>query len=98
MDFRNFDLQEALKHIESLERELTTLKKLIETPNESIMLSFEETQKSKNEARIQKLRKQLMDEGLDEELVQLVGTVPLRRDNYKEEIRTVICERAQRKL
>ena len=90
MDFRNFDIQKALKHIENLEWELTTLKKLIETP--------EETQKSKNETRIQKLRKQLMDEGLDEELVQLVGTVPLRRDNYKEEIRTVIYERAQRKL
>ena len=90
MDFRNFDIQKALKHIENLEWELTTLKKLIETP--------EETQKSKNETRIQKIRKQLIHEGLDEELVQLVGTVPLRRDNYKEEIRTVIYERAQRKL
>ena len=49
------------------------------------------------ETRIQKLRKQLLDEGCDEELVQLIGTVPTHRDNYKEEIRTVIYERAQRK-
>ncbi len=86
MDFSNFDIQKALKHIENLERGLTTLKTLIETP--------EETQKIKNETRIRKLRKQLLDEGWDEELVQLVGTVPLRRDNYKEEIRTVIYEGA----
>jgi predicted DNA-binding antitoxin AbrB/MazE fold protein len=82
---------QELRHIiENLERELTTLKKLIETS--------EETQKIKNEERIQKLRKQLIDEGWDEELVQLVGTVPLRIDNYKEEIRNVVYERAQRKL
>ena len=79
------EAQELRRIIENLERELTTLKKFIETP--------EETQKSKNDSqdfctnisatRIQKLRKQLMDEGCDKELVQLVGTVPLRRDNYK---------------
>ena len=72
--------------IENIERELTTLKKFIETP--------EETQK----IQIRELRKQLLDEGCDEELVQLVGTVPKRRENYKEEIRDVIYERAQRKL
>ena len=82
MDFSNFDIQKALKHVENLERELTTLKKLIETP--------EETQKIRSETQIRELRKQLLDEGCDEELVQLVGTVPKRRENYKEEIRTVI--------
>ena len=76
--------------IENIERELTTLKKFIETP--------EETQKIQNEKRIRELRKQLLDEGCDEELVQLVGTVPKRRENYKEEIRDVIYESAQRKL
>ncbi|MBC8232159.1 hypothetical protein H8E77_21650 [bacterium] len=75
--------------IENIERELTMLKKFIETP--------EETQKIQNETQIQELRKQLLDEGCDEELVQLVGTVPKRRENYKEEIRTVIYEWAQHK-
>ena len=84
------EAQELRRIIENLERELTMLKKFIEAP--------EETQKIKNEMQIQKLRKQLMNEGCDEELVQLVGTVPLRVDNYKEEIRNAIYERAQRKL
>ena len=84
------EAQELRRIIKNLERELTTLKEFIETP--------EETQKIKNETQIRELRKQLLDEGCDEELVQLVGTVPKRRDNYEEEIRTVIYERAQRKL
>ena len=96
----NEEAQELRRIIENLERELTTLKKFIETPAEGVghASHAEETQKSKNEMRIQKLRKQLMDEGCDKELVQLVGTVPLRRNNYKEEIRTVIYERTQREL
>jgi len=78
------EAQELRRIIENLERELTTLKKFIETP--------EKTGKIKNETQIRELRKQLLDEGCDEELVQLVGTVPKRRDNYKEEIQTVICQ------
>ena len=51
-----------------------------------------------NSKHLQKLREQLIDEGLDEKLVRLVGTVPLRRDSYKAEIRATIYERYQRKL
>ncbi len=50
-----------------------------------------------SEKQIQELRKRLIDEGLDERLVQLVGTVPLIHDDYKEEIRAVIYERYERK-
>jgi hypothetical protein len=46
-----------------------------------------------SEKQIQELRKQLIAEGFDERLVRLVGTVPLRKDDYKEEIRDVIYER-----
>ena len=84
------DIQEIRKHLDNLEQELVTLKKLIGLPPE--------IQDTENEARIQELRKQLIDEGLDEELVQLVGTIPLKHDDYKEEIRAVIYERYQRKL
>ena len=90
------EAQELRRIIENLERELTTLKKFIETPAEGVVRASH--REEVNETRIQKLRKQLMDEGCDKELVQLVGTVSKRRDNYKEEIRTVIYERAQRKL
>ena len=64
MDKRNFDIQKARKHLENLEIELTTLKNLF--------FSSEEAQKSKSRKRIQQLRKQLINDGFDEELVQLV--------------------------
>ena len=89
MDFTHLNIQEVRKHLENIERELTMLKKLVETPAEK--------QETKDEARIRELRKRLIDEGFDEELVQLVGTVPLLHDDYKEEIRAVIYERYQRK-
>ena len=89
MDSTHLDIQEVRKHLENIERELAMLKKLIEAPAQ--------TQESKDEERIRELRKQLLDEGLDERLVQLVGTVPLLHDDYKEEIRAVIYERYQRK-
>ena len=90
MDSRNFDIQKAQEHLENIERELTILKDLIAP-------SVEE-QESEEKTRIQELRKQLIAEGLDEELVQLVGTVPLRSNSYKEEIRSLIYERYQSKL
>ncbi len=90
MNPKHLDIQKVREHLENLEQELTTLKELVETASE--------TQEGGNAARIQELRKQLINEGLDEELVQLVGSVPLRRDDYKEEIRAVIYERYRRKL
>jgi len=89
MDSTHLDIQEVRKHLESIERELTMLKRLIEAPAE--------TQEDKDETRIRELRKKLLDEGLYERLVRLVGTVPLLHDDYKEEIRAVIYERYQRK-
>lgn len=82
MNPKYLDIQKVQEHLENLERELTMLKGLVKTVSE--------TQEGRDEARIRELRKQLINEGLDEELVQLVGSVPLRRDNYKEEIRDVI--------
>ncbi len=90
MNSQHFDIQKAQEHLENIERELTILKELI-APSV-------ERQESESKARIQELRRQLIAEGMNEELVQLVGTVPLRSNSYKEEIRTVIYERYQRKL
>jgi len=89
MDSTHLDIQEVRKHLENIERELAMLKKLIEAPVQ--------TQEDKDEARIREIRKKLLDEGFDEELVRLVGTVPLLHDDYKEEIRAVIYERNQRR-
>lgn len=90
MNSRHFDIQKAREHLENIERELTILKELIAPSVEG--------QESEDKTRIQELRKRLIAEGLDEELVQLVGTVPSRSNSHKEEIRTVIYERYQRKL
>ena len=79
MHSRYFDIQKAQEHLENIERELTILKDLIAPAVEE--------HESEDKTRIQELRKQLIAEGLDEELVQLVGTVPLRSNSYKEEIR-----------
>lgn len=87
MHLSNFDIQKVQRQIENLELELTALKKLLKP--------FGEAKKSKRKKRIQKLRKQLMNEGFDGELVQLVGTVPIYRDDYKEEVRNLIYERVQ---
>ncbi len=88
MDSEHFDTREIQRHLENIERELAALRKLIGTPLEA--------QDTEDETRIQELREQLLKEGLDEELVQLVGTVPLRNEDYKEEIRSVIYERYRR--
>ena len=62
MDKGNFDIQKARKHLVNLEVELTTLNNLL--------FSSEETQESNSRKRVQELRKQLMNEGFDEELVR----------------------------
>jgi len=69
MDSTHLDIQEVRKHLESIERELAILRKLIGTPAE--------TREDRDEARIRELRKKLLDEGLYERLVRLVGTVSL---------------------
>lgn len=89
MEVGHFDVQRVREHLKNIERELAILKELIETPSEA--------QADRDDSEIQKLRKRLIDEGFDEELVQLVGTVPLRNSDYKEEIRAVIYERHKRK-
>ncbi|MFC1717458.1 hypothetical protein ACFL6S_27605 [Candidatus Poribacteria bacterium] len=88
MNSEYFDTREIRRHLENIERELAALRELIGTPLE--------TQDTEDETRIQELREQLLKEGLDEEFVQLVGTVPLRNKDYKEEIRAVIYERYRR--
>lgn len=89
MGYTHLDIQEIRKHLENIERELAVLRNLVGVSTK--------TQEDKEEARIQELRKQLLGKGYDEELVQLVGTVPLIHDDYKEEIRAVVCERYERK-
>ncbi len=88
MDSEYSDTREIQRHLENIERELAALRKLIGTPLE--------IQDTEDETRIQELRERLLKEGMDEELVRLVGTVSLRNEDYKEEIRAVICERYQR--
>jgi hypothetical protein len=80
------DIQKVQEHLENLEKEIGILKKLIESSLET-----------RNERRIHELRKKLLNDGLDEEIVMLVGTIPLYNENYKDDIRTVICERYKRK-
>lgn len=90
MDSGYFNIQEIRKHLEGLERELIILKRLLETPAKA--------QGDENEKQIQELREQLISEGFDKELVQLVGTVPLYNIDYKEEIRNLIYERFKRSM
>lgn len=74
------------KHLENIERELAALKKLLETTSRD-----EGPVKAEVGGKdIESLKRELRQEGFDEDLLQLVGTVPLRRKEYKEEIRAAI--------
>lgn len=74
------------KHVEKIERELALLKNLLEieatTRGEGLVEAEEKD--------IESLRGELRQEGFREDLLQLVGTVPLQRKDYKEEIRAAI--------
>lgn len=78
-------MQEIQRHIGNIEREIAKLKELIGRPKE------DESQ----QAELVRLRRQLVEEGLDEELIRLVGTLPIRNEDYKEEIRQAISARRQ---
>lgn len=78
-------MQEIQRHIRNIEREIAKLKELIGRAKE------DESQ----QAELVRLRQQLVEEGLDEKLVRLVGTLPIRNEDYKEEIRQAISARRQ---
>ncbi len=89
LEFESYDIQKLREHLGNIERELSMLKKLVE--------SSAETKEHANEERIQELRRKLISNGLDEEIVMLVGTIPLYNEDYKDEIRNVLYERHKRK-
>lgn len=78
------------KHLENIERELAKLRELLEktlSEGRSIEISKPE--------HIEKLKKELKQEEFDKDLVQLVGTVPLRQKDYKEDIRKAVSAKHQ---
>jgi hypothetical protein len=77
------------KHLENIERELAALKRLLETTSRD-KGPVEAEVRGKD---IESLKRELRQEGFDEDLLQLVGTVPLRQKEYKEEIRAAISAR-----
>ena len=65
------------KHLRNIEREFAQVK--------TLMGAFARQ-------RITALREELVNEGFDEGLVELVGSVPVWEEDYKNDIRRVICE------
>ena len=66
------------RRLRNIEREFVELKKLM---------------KVLTSQHIQALRKELIEEGFDKALVELVGSVPAWDEDYKEDIRRVISLR-----
>lgn len=66
------------KHLRNIEKEFAQFKKLT-----TVFTS----------QHIKALRKELLEEGYDEVLVELVGSVPVWEENYREDIRRMISER-----
>lgn len=85
MRAKGAQIQEIHRHLNSIEREVKELKKLIAGPG-----------KPTNAKQLELLRQQLLAEGFEEELVQLVGIIPLRKEDYKKQIREAIFERFHR--
>lgn len=77
MSFENVQIG-IERHLRNIEREFAQVKKFME-----ILTS----------QYIQALRKELAEEGFDKMLVELVGSVPVWEEDYKEDIRRVISQR-----
>ena len=88
MSAEDVQIQEVQRHLSNIEREIAELKRLITVPREGESMGPE---------KLEILRQRLINEGFDEELVPLVGTIPLREEVYKEEIREAISERLRSK-
>ena len=89
MELEYYEIKKLQEHLGNIEREISILKKLIE--------STVEAKEHANEKRIHELRQKLISNGLDEEIVMLVGTIPLYNEDYKDEIRKVLYERFESK-
>lgn len=76
-------VKEIERHLSNIEREIAELKRLIAGADQGELAGAEQ---------LGTLRQQLIDEGFDEELVLLVGTIPPREENYKKEIQQAISE------
>jgi hypothetical protein len=48
---------------------------------------------NKTDEQIEEIRRQLLNKGIDEDIVDLVGTIPIRDIDYKKDIRLAISER-----
>jgi len=66
------------RHMKNIEKEFTQLKKLMEVLTSQ---------------HIQALRKELVEEGFDKALVELVGSVLVWEEDYNKDIRRVISQR-----
>lgn len=65
-------LQQIHEHLDKIERELAELRELLKTTSKE-----EKPLEILEDIDIESLKSKLRQEGFDEELVQLVGTVPL---------------------
>lgn len=89
MHVEDVQIQEIQRHLSNIEREIAELKRLITRSKGG---------EPKSAEKLEILRQRLTDESFDEELVLLVGIIPLREEDYKKEIREAISERLHSKL
>jgi len=52
-----------------------------------------EPELSKTDEQIEEIRKQLINKGIDKDIVNLIGTIPIRDIDYKKDIYLAISER-----
>jgi predicted RNase H-like HicB family nuclease len=89
--------QELIKNIyEAIECHLLAMEeengKILEDSNQAIGIAIE-TELNKTDKQIEEMRKQLLNKGIDEDIVNLIGTVPMRDIDYKKDIYLAISER-----
>jgi len=89
--------QELIKNIyEAIECHLLAIEeennKIIEDSNQVIGIAIE-TELNKTDEQIEEIRRQLLNKGIDEDIVHLVGTIPIRDIDYKKDIQLAISER-----
>jgi len=86
MELNNLDIKKIQEHLANLEKEITIIKELIGISTEI-----------SSDNQIREIRERLIREGIDEDLVSLVGTIPIYDDDYKKDIYLAISEREKYK-
>ena len=85
MSLNHSEIQIIKTHLENIERELAIIKRLIGVSTE--------VELNKTDEQIKEIRRQLLNKGIDEDIVNLVGIIPMRDIDYKKDIRLAISER-----